>query len=240
MKTSIVQRLFDLNREFYDSFAGEFSVSRAKLQPGVVKTLEILKGLEPFLDVGCGNARVGFHLAKERDLNEGTFYVGVDFSKKLLSSLGPPPKGVELLAVELGENKWADGLKGQFSPFKSAICLAVLHHLPGRESRLALLKKVKGLIAPEGRFILSVWQFLHVPSLAAKIRPWEEAGFSEEDMDRGDILMTWGQNDRGRRYVHHFEEGELQDLLREAGFAPLNSWRSDGRTGDLGLYIETR
>jgi 2-polyprenyl-3-methyl-5-hydroxy-6-metoxy-1,4-benzoquinol methylase len=113
---------------------------------------------------------------------------------------------------------------------------AVLHHIPGRDLRLAILKTIHGLLKPEGKFIHSNWQFLNSEKLKARIQPWETVSISSNDVDAGDHLLDWKQGGKGLRYVHHFNEAELWELAQESGFQVKDTFYSDGAGGGLGLY----
>ena len=41
---------------------------------------------------------------------------------------------------------------------------------------------------------------------------------------------------KGIRYVHIFTENELVDLAESSGFEVKDTFYSDGKEGDLGLY----
>ncbi|MBK5109528.1 MAG: hypothetical protein JJE12_15445, partial [Anaerolineales bacterium] len=47
-------RLIDLNRTFYQTFAQEFSATRQRLQPGVMRVIELISPQDSILDLGCG------------------------------------------------------------------------------------------------------------------------------------------------------------------------------------------
>jgi SAM-dependent methyltransferase len=113
---------------------------------------------------------------------------------------------------------------------------AVLHHVPGEELRLGLLAKVRRLLPAGGRFAHSEWQFLESDRLRARIQPWEAVGLRDSDLDPGDFLLDWRSGGRGLRYVHHFDEAELESLAAAAGFRVREAFRSDGENGRLGLY----
>ena len=55
--------------------------------------------------------------------------------------------------------------------------------------------------------------------------------------DPGDYLLDWRRGGHGLRYVHHFELDELNTLCVRAGFHVDDSFRSDGESGTLGLYL---
>jgi hypothetical protein len=113
---------------------------------------------------------------------------------------------------------------------------AVLHHIPSKEIRLDILRAIHGLSAEDGRFVLSNWQFLNSEKLKARVKPWKEVAIRESEVDAGDYLLDWRSGGVGLRYVHHFSESELSRLAQESGFIVLETFYSDGETGNLGLY----
>ena len=88
MQAGIAQRLLDLNRVFYEKMATPFAQSRARPQPGFEHLINYLPRPCPrFLDVGCGEGRLGrFLLAAGQGTQPAiTTYVGVDFTEELLA-----------------------------------------------------------------------------------------------------------------------------------------------------------
>jgi SAM-dependent methyltransferase len=120
--------------------------------------------------------------------------------------------------------------------FDAIFLFAVLHHIPGNELRLQLLRKVRLLLKADGRLIHSEWQFLNSERLRARIQPWETIGLAEGDVGPGDYLLDWRQGGTGLRYVHHFSAEELEELAAKAGFRIIESSLSDGENQRLGLY----
>jgi len=53
--SNTVNRLIELNRQFYQTFAGAFSATRQRIQPGVRRQIEQLPANARLLDLGCGN-----------------------------------------------------------------------------------------------------------------------------------------------------------------------------------------
>ena len=76
----------------------------------------------------------------------------------------------------------------------------------------------------------------------ARVQPWSAAGFSEEDIEAGDTLLDWrhsaaGQTqETGLRYVHIFSLAELAALAEKNGFEILETFDSDGTSGNLSCY----
>jgi SAM-dependent methyltransferase len=227
-----LSRLLELNRQFYQTFALQFSATRQRLQPGVLHILEGISPQDNLLDLGCGNGELAHELAR---CGHAGSYTGVDFSPALLeqASTGQPPN-FRFVQADLTSPDWDAAIAGNF--YDAVLLFAVLHHIPGIELRQQVLRKVKALLAPNARFVHSEWQFLNSPRLVSRIQPWEAIGLSQSDVDPGDYLLDWRQGGQGLRYVHHFSEDELKQLAEAAGFVVNESFLSDGENSRLGLY----
>jgi SAM-dependent methyltransferase len=235
MNSGTVARLIEINQEFYTRFGDSFSATRHRLQPGVRRVLRILNGDESILDLGCGNGEFARELAKRG--HRGS-YLGVDFSLPLLRDAGAQPHGfsarfIEAELTKLSRVREVLLVKGNWSVITA---FAVLHHIPSYDFRLELLRVVNQLLKKDGLFIHSNWQFLNSEKLRGRIQDWEAASISKADVEPGDYLLDWRSNGKGLRYVHHFEENELRELARASHFKILDTFKSDGETGDLGLY----
>jgi SAM-dependent methyltransferase len=236
MNADTVARLLALNKQFYQTFGREFSSTRQHLQPGVQRILDTLTGDESLLDLGCGNGE----LARER-MRRGQSgpYTGVDFSLPLLEVArhGWEDAPATFIRADLTAPDWDKRMVTPIHQFFDLVtAFAVLHHIPSGDLRLSILHKVHDLLRPEGQFIHSEWQFLSSEKLKNRIQPWREMGLSDEDVDRGDYLLDWRSGGRGLRYVHQFEEAELEALAEASRFRVCSAFLSDGENGQLGLY----
>jgi SAM-dependent methyltransferase len=238
MHSSVALQLRHLNQTFYDRFAADFADSRRKLQRGIERALRAVGPFDSLIDIGCGDGRLGRALATGLLDHPVTRYLGVDFSARLLEQWKrgetPLPDGYALRLSDFSATAWAAHIT---PPFDVAACFAALHHIPGHPARLRLLRDMRSMLNPGGRCILSVWQFLHLKRFKRKIVDWAEIGLSADAVDRGDYLLDWQRGGSGLRYVHHFSESELIDLCQQAGFIIHETYRSDGKTNDLGLYV---
>jgi tRNA (uracil-5-)-methyltransferase TRM9 len=235
MDLSTAARLNELNRDFYTRFGESFSATRRRLQPGVRRVLERLQGEESILDLGCGNGELRRELGRRGHRGP---YLGVDFSLPLLGdaelqAAGFPARFMAMDLAHLGEHREQLLASGQWSVVTT---FAVLHHIPSRVCRLSVLRVVRDLIEPYGLFIHSNWQFLNSEKLKSRIQPWESASLSGSEVEEGDYLLDWRSGGTGLRYVHHFAEAELQELARSSRFEVIETFFSDGETGNLGLY----
>jgi tRNA (uracil-5-)-methyltransferase TRM9 len=232
MDSATATRLIQLNRHFYDRFSADFSATRQRLQPGVTRVLGMLTGNESILDLGCGNGELARTLARRG--HRGS-YLGLDFSLPLLSDAESLPEGFDARFMEVDlTSAWT--LNVERLTFNVITCFATLHHIPSTGLRLQLIETVRKLLAPNGRFIHSNWQFLNSAKLRGRVQPWERIGLSEADVDAGDYLLDWRRGGEGLRYVHQFSEEELAELAKASRFEIVETFYSDGEGGRLGLY----
>jgi 2-polyprenyl-3-methyl-5-hydroxy-6-metoxy-1,4-benzoquinol methylase len=225
-------RLLALNRRFYDEQADPFAESRRRPQPGFDRLLRHLpQPCESVLDVGCGEGRFGRFLA---GAGFDGLYRGVDFSDKLLASAAaqlPAQLDSAFQVRDLAAARALDGL----GRFPVVACLAVLQHIPGRACRVRLLREMGEHLQPGGVLFLSTWQFLDSARQRRKLVPWEEVGLDGATLEAGDYLLTW-RGGSGLRYVAYIDAPETGRLAAESGLRVVESFRSDGREGDLNLY----
>jgi SAM-dependent methyltransferase len=244
MHSSTAARLIEINRDFYSRFGDSFSATRRRIQPGVRRVLQMLNGDESILDLGCGNGEFARELARHG--HRGS-YLGVDFSLPLLRDAGAQPAGFSAKFVEADLTQlsvFSKQLLNNMSPrhhddadhWTLITAFAVLHHIPSDEIRLNILRTVHDVLAKDGMFIHSHWQFLNSEKLKARIKPWEAAAVQGSDVDAGDYLLDWRSGGEGLRYAHQFNESELSALAEAAGFRVQDTFYSDGESGDLGLY----
>lgn len=243
MDASTLDRLLEINSRFYGEHGEDFSATRRRLQPGVQRVLESLHGDESILDLGCGNGELARTLSQRG--HRGS-YLGLDFSRTLLeeaereafnfpvqfSQIDLSRFSVSSLRaiVETGDWRFETGQWSLITAF------AVLHHIPSRELRLNLLAAVRELLAPDGSFIHSNWQFLHSPRWKARIQPWDSVGIQAQGVEPNDYLLDWRYGETGLRYVHYFDEAELAELAKESSFEILEMFHSDGENQKMSLY----
>lgn len=233
MDLRITNQLIELNRDFYEQFAGSFSATRQRLQPGVRRIFDSISKDDSVLDLGCGN---GLFLRELRRRGHRAALLGADFSPSLLREAESAP-GVEFKAVDLAQLSVSSDQFSVDGGWDVITMFATLHHIPSNEIRLDILRTVKALLKSDGRFILSNWQFLNSEKLTSRIQPWSRVGLSEEDVDAGDYLLDWrGGGGGGLRYVHQFSAEELLGLAHQVQMKVEAGFYSDGENGRLGLY----
>jgi len=246
MKVSTVRKLNALNHAFYEDFGREFSRSRMVLQPGILRALSLLGSFESFLDLGCGDGRVGRALLHGqlpgRSSGWRGRYVGIDFSGALLQSVPAGGSGsrLRMIRADITDPTWVKRAGLQESSFDAAVLFSLLHHIPSHELRLEVLETLRFLLKEGAVCAISVWQLLHLERFRRKIAAWSALGMNPSDVEPGDLLVDWRRGGHGLRYIHHFAREELVRLCAQGGLQVWEEYRSDGQTGDLGLYVLVR
>ncbi len=227
------QRLLDLNRQFYTDHGRDFSATRGRLQPGVTRVLETLRGDETILDLGCGNGELARTLSRRG--HHGS-YLGLDFSLPMLTEAKRAPFTfpVRFLTMDITAGHWRSKLPP--SAFNLIFAFAVFHHIPRFDLRLNIIKEIHNLLGPNGLFIHSHWQFLNSERLKARIHSWGEIELTPNNVETDDYLLDWKRGGTGLRYVHHFGEAELTELASASKFEITETFYSDGENQRLGLY----
>ncbi len=236
MDRRTVERLLAINRQFYTEFARSFADSRTLSDPAITCILPDIPQRARVLDVGCGNGRLALLLDRERP---GVQYVGLDAIPELVEIARRQCErltsiGARFHQVDIARSGWHRDVPG--APFDRVLLLAVLHHIPGWTTRAQALQESAALLAPDGRLILSTWQFLDAPRLRRKFVSWDVVGIPEEALEAGDHLLDWKRGGRGVRYCHLVDEAEVEQLAAEAGLRVRRTFRAGGREGNLSLF----
>ena len=172
------------------------------------------------LDVGCGNGRFGRFLA-DRLGKERLRYVGIDSSAALLDRAKTALDGLDarLEQRDIVENP-PDAALDQF---ELVALFGVLHHIPGMDRRLALLRALGERVSPGGLLVFTEWRFLEVATLRERIVPWE----ATLAVEAGDYLLDWRRGERALRYCHAVDEAEHSRLVEAAGLGVVEEFHAD-------------
>jgi len=236
MYPELVQHLIAINREFYTAFASAFAESRSLAQPSLQRVLACVPPAGRVLDVGCGHGRMAHLLDRDRP---GASYLGLDFSSRLIALAREGTASLTRVEVafdvaDLSQTGWSGRLDSRC--FDSILLLAVLHHIPAHQNRLGLLRALGDYLVHDGRLVVSAWQFTTNPRMRRKIVPWDRVGIDPAGLEAGDYLLDWKRGGVGYRYCHLIDEEELAQLAAGSGLQLLESWRADGKEGDLSLF----
>jgi len=252
MEDIVADRLLQLNREFYDTFAEAFRDSRAPTEPGLERILQRVCPGARVLDLGCGPGRLASLLPA------GCSYTGVDYSAELLraavefhsaesdsaagASVGEAPVDIRFVQADLVSDPWSELVRPDpgGDGYDWVILRAVLHHIPGFERRCSVVQRATRVLGPQGMVVIANWQFLRIERLRRRLLSWDQICLQERDVDPGDYLLDWQRNGYGIRYVHLVDEAETHQLADHAGLQIDDLFFADGHTNDLTLYAILR
>jgi SAM-dependent methyltransferase len=224
--------LNEINRRFYETVAADFDVTRQRAWQGWERVAEFVgagfKSAQSelrVLDAGCGNGRFGVFLA-ERLGKERLRYVGIDSSAALLDRARTSLDGIDAHFEQ--RDLLEQPLDELFGQFGLVALFGVLHHIPGADPRLALLRSLAARVAPGGLLIFTEWRFLDEPRFRERIVPWNAVPWGENmQVEHGDYLLDWRRGETALRYCHHVDDAEHARLVAATGLALIAEYRAD-------------
>jgi tRNA (uracil-5-)-methyltransferase TRM9 len=243
MNEATVRALAAINAAFYRDRAGEFSAVRTAPWPGWERLAPALRdtpgtGAVRVLDVGCGHGRFA-RWAAEAIAPRALALWGVDSSEPLLElarRTGPPGAHWQTVDVIAAPGALPSG------PFDLVALFAVIHGVPSRELRRALLAESAARLAPGGRLVVTIW----LRGDRERSIDWNSYS-SRADMpidctqlEPGDRLIPWGEGTDVVRYFHFFDESELATWTTGLPLVLDERYRADGRGGDQNEYFVFR
>jgi len=247
MEATTAQALAELNRRFYEGqTASSFDATRAHPWPGFSRIVEHLPpgDVQRVLDVGCGNGRLATFLAGA--VTGQLHYHGVDGSVALVASAREATRAVcpraSFTHVDLLDAP--DTLpRGAFSCIAA---IAVLHHVPGRKRRAALVRALAERLSPGGILVLTAWRFDRIARVQPRRIPWAdgiaagELRIDPDDLEPGDELVAWGGGTQALRYCHLLDDARFTQLIDDSALACVERFASDGTGADHNEYAILR
>jgi tRNA (uracil-5-)-methyltransferase TRM9 len=231
-----------LNQRFYASIADEWSESRKHPWPGFARVLASAPSAGPLrvLDVGAGDGRFA-HYLYEREAE--AHYLGCDASAALLArararTLGPHAR---FLQLDFFRQSLTAALSGQ--RFELICLLGVLHHVPGQEQRVRLLRELASHLTASGVLALTFWRFdedERFASRALSFRDYNEHNpepISVSQLEPGDTLLRWGSAGAPPRYCHFPPPAAREQLIAASTLRISERFHADGRTDRLNEYV---
>ncbi len=141
----------------------------------------------------------GRHLTK---IKNGKMYL-VDFSKEMLDLAKKKNIDAEFTQSELSKLPFKDNF------FDYAISISAIHCLHPKDHKKTI-KELYRVLKPKAKALIGVWNF--------KSKRFNQKQGKEKCV---------GWLDKGKRYYYLFEENEIHDLFKDAGFKILSSHNSE-------------
>ncbi|MEE2672785.1 MAG: class I SAM-dependent methyltransferase [Myxococcota bacterium] len=230
------KRLLAINRDFYTQQAASFSATRNHAWPGWARVVD---GLAPdplaVLDAGCGNGRLARFLGERRE--QALDYLGIDSSAALIDDARKaiPTPGIHFAVLDLVESPEAIPA----GPFDLVAVFGLLHHLPGFETRVNLVRQLASRLARGGRIAVTCWRFGADPRIEGRLLDWDGI-VDPSRLDPGDHLLRWGNSPGVGRYCHFASDDEIDEFAQSVsatGLGLADRFRSDGKSGELNEYL---
>ena len=249
MDEGTARQLAMLTEEFYRTQAAVFSATRSAPWPGWQRVLREAQLVDAralqVLDVACGNGRFGRFL--EGALPNCALAVhGVDSCAELAAPRASTASGMpggagcgsfQQLDV-VGALLAGKPLHRQLTAPSCdlSVSFGFLHHVPGAECRVRLLRALAEKTRPGGHVAVSLWKFMDDARLAAKAEAATRQAlrrYPALELDGGDYLLGWQQAESVYRYCHHFsaDEADLLAHVLDGTCTLLARFSSDGRGG---------
>ena len=252
ISASTAERLSYVTSEFYSQQTQSFSATRQMPWQGWQQCLDAMPQLSAgeklsVLDVGCGNLRFARFLCDEVGIVPAKYFA-VDNCKPLVESGEVGTHISELIFIEL------DVIKSLLDNTLSSrltvpacdlvVAFGFLHHVPGAQKRIQLLRTLLEKTKP-GRFVcISFWQFMNSQKLAAKAQKTtaqglHALGIDASELEEHDYLIGWQDKADTWRYCHHFSQDELDELLGSLGsdVRVCAQFSADGKDNNLNRYV---
>ena len=252
ISASTAEQLSYVTSEFYTQQAQSFSATRQMPWQGWQQCLDAMPQLSAgeklsVLDVGCGNLRFARFLCDEVGIVPAKYFA-VDNCKPLVESGEVGTHISELIFIEL------DVIKSLLDNTLSSrltvpacdlvVAFGFLHHVPGAQKRIQLLRTLLEKTKP-GRFVcISFWQFMNSQKLAAKAQKTtaqglHALGIDASELEEHDYLIGWQDKADTWRYCHHYSQDELDELLGSLGsdVRVCAQFSADGKDNNLNRYV---
>ena len=247
MKSQVKNRLKEINREFYQKQAEEFSETRSRPWQGWRRVKEIVeeqisKDVIDVLDIGCGNGRFGRFI--EKSDNALINYVGVDSSKELVVIASEVSDKFRVFEFDVVDGDLQNFLRK--TGFDVVVAFGLMHHIPGRDERLKLLAQWSKLLSEDGLMAVSFWQFDQDEKIVKRTLSEEDVAKTldvqqeSSGLEKGDYLMCWGGNKKNIRYCHSFSDEEVKRLIEELALELVEEYQADGNNCKLNKYVVLR
>ncbi len=244
MNEDTIQKIINLNKDFYDAVSEEFSSTRQSPWHGWNRVVDILnstyssKPIIKVVDLGCGNCRLLDFLLQRY---AGQFdYIGIDSTEAFLESAKNKYKAIENAQFKVMD-MFSNVESSEIATCDVLFAFGVTHHIPSSENRKVWFKSLAQVIDSGGMLVLSYWDFLKIHNaddLQKSVKN-DRYQIAEAELQENDYFLGWNNNPNIYRYCHFFtikEKDEITKYLDKLGLSLIINYRDDGRTGDLNKY----
>lgn len=190
----------------WDKIARDFDAKRRFPWKECIDFIENMEGT--CLDLGCDGGRHLVEMEKKCDA------VGADISFSMLEIAKEKVKNAFLVCCDARNLPFFD------ETFDSALFIATLHNIKGKEDREKALKELRRVLKKDGKAIISVWAKWQDRFIFHFIKKF----FKGKGID-GDIFVPWKKDEEKiERFYHLYSMREFKKDLKESGFKIEKAW----------------
>jgi len=194
--------------EFYDNVAQSYAYTRRRLWAPVSKVLPA----DRVLDIGSGPGLYAVDIASRF----GVEITCMDISVGMLRVAGRHARNrdvyplINLVVADL-----------EYTPFRNhgfdaVLCIATIHHLPTRRSRVNGLKEVLRILKPNGKALVTAWHIFQPRNLVRALISIPASIFRGGAI--GDVYISWRHMGTSwKRFYHLYTLKELRSDAIDAG-----------------------
>lgn len=239
MKKEVSQKILQETERGYDLMAEKFSQTRKHFWRGLEFIRQYAKSGDTVLDFGCGNGRLLELISDVSDIQ----YLGTDVSQKLvdIAKQHYQKPNVSFSKIAAGQTTlpFADNF------FNTIYSIAVFHHFPSKEYRIAVAKEIYRVTKKDGYAVVTVWNLWPASRRQAVsasrggqkkyikniFRNWWEKIFGTSTLGWNDCYISFANNagEKFQRFHHAFTVNEFKKLFAKAGFSIERCEIVDGR-----------
>ncbi|MEA3355092.1 MAG: class I SAM-dependent methyltransferase [Patescibacteria group bacterium] len=232
MDKKTIKILNQLNIDFYKKTQEYFNTSRQFNWSGWKKLLVYLQGPSlQVLDVGCGNGRFGEFLVNNHKKID---YTGIDNNQYLLDVAREKLPKAKLIKQDILK---PIKLKCKFDLI---VLFGVLHHVPGKETRLQLIKDLSKLLNRDGLLVFTNWHFNKFKRFNSYVVPFSKVGLKKEAIEDGDYILDWKKGVKAFRYCHLMSKDELEWIKKKLKMKLVDEYIADAKSGQGNKYVVLR
>lgn len=245
MKLTIIKKLNQLNKQFYQTIASDFDASRQYAWSGwqqlTLHLQQLIKNHQQkikILDLGCGNGRFALFLNKQ--LSKKFHYFGIDSNEQLLkiakhqainNSIEAKFKKTDIISTLINQSI-------NFNEhYDLIVAFGLMHHVPSYDLRKQLLCQLKKMLNKNGLIIISCWQFANDERFKNRIIDPQTLIIDKNDLEEDDYILDWRQGKKAYRYCHYLSEQEAKQLAKDNDLKIVDDFYADGKSDRLNYYL---
>ena len=233
MTDETIQRLNEINREFYITTAPEFDQTRGQAWAGWLPLKDYISAPLSVLDVGCGNGRFGLFLAETS--TEAIHYHGIDNNQQLLDYASQSLADITHIDAQLDYQDVITSPLPQ-DTYDLVVLFGVIHHVPSYDNRQRFIQELASRVKDGGLLVFAAWRFYEYERFRKRLVDWDD----DITVEKHDYLLDWRRGERALRYCHYVDDDELDALVASTNMTELTRYRADGSDNAMNAYVVLR